>query len=181
MKQHDRGRAGLRVLVALVLCVTTAAVSAQQYPSKPVRVIVPLAPGGGSDITARHFSAKLAEILGQPFIVDNRGGAGGLIGMELTAKAPPDGYTLMMQEGGVASVPATQKTAWDPLSAIIPIMEFGVTPFILTVHPSFPRHRPRSSSRSRARSPARSRTLPRASAASRISLPRSSRTWQRSK
>lgn len=138
MKQHDRGRAGLRVLVALVLCVTTAAVSAQQYPSKPVRVIVPLAPGGGSDITARHFSAKLAEILGQPFIVDNRGGAGGLIGMELTAKAPPDGYTLMMQGGGVASVPATQKTAWDPLSAIIPIMEFGVTPFILTVHPSVP-------------------------------------------
>ena len=85
----------------------------QQYPTKPVRVIVPFAPGGGSDITARQFSQKLSEDLGQQFIVDNRGGAGGLIGMEMTAKAPPDGYTIMMMS---ASFSATSGAATSRLS-----------------------------------------------------------------
>ena len=89
-------------LIAIAAAASLASVFAamdasygQQYPIKPVRVIVPFAPGGGSDITARQFSQKLSEALGQQFVVDNRGGAAGLIGMELTAKAPPDGYTLM--------------------------------------------------------------------------------------
>ena len=68
--------------------------SPETYPSKAVRVIVPFAPGGGSDITARRVSQKLSEQLGQQFVVDNRGGAGGIIGMELTAKSVPDGYTI---------------------------------------------------------------------------------------
>ena len=83
----------------------------QQYPVKPVRVIVPFAPGGGSDITARQFSQKLSEALGQQFLVDNRGGAAGLIGMELTAKAPPDGYTLMMMSASFSASSALNKVS----------------------------------------------------------------------
>ncbi len=111
---------------------------AQTYPTKTVRVIVPFAPGGGSDITARQFSAKLAEALGQQFVVDNRGGAAGLIGMELTAKAAPDGYTIMMMSASFPATSALHKPAWDPVNAIIPVAEFGFTPFALTVHPSLP-------------------------------------------
>lgn len=111
---------------------------AQQYPTKPVRVIVPFAPGGGSDITARQFSAKLTEYLGQQFAVDNRGGAGGLIGMELTAKAPADGYTIMMMSGSFSATSAVQRPAFDPINNIIAVAEFGYTPFVLTVHPSLP-------------------------------------------
>ena len=111
---------------------------AQQYPAKVVRVIVPFAPGGGSDITARQFSHKLTEFLGQQFIVDNRGGAGGLIGMELTARAPADGYTIMMMSASFAATSAVQKPAFDPINSIVPVAEFGYTPFVVTIHPSLP-------------------------------------------
>ena len=116
---------------------------AQQYPVKPVRVIVPFAPGGGSDITARQFSQKLTEFLGQQFVVDNRGGAAGLIGMELTAKAPPDGYAIMMMSGSFATSSALNKPAFDPINTIVPVAEFGYTPFVLTVHPSLPAKTPK--------------------------------------
>ena len=112
--------------------------SGQQYPTKPVRVIVPFAPGGGSDITARQFSAKLSEYLGQQFVVDNRGGAGGLIGMEATARAPADGYVIMMMSASFSATSAVQQPAFDPINAIVPVAEFGFTPFVLTVHPSLP-------------------------------------------
>jgi tripartite-type tricarboxylate transporter receptor subunit TctC len=121
---------------AMALCCSLA--MAQQYPIKPVRVIVPFAPGGGSDITARQFSAKLTEYLGQQFAVDNRGGAGGLIGMELTAKAPADGYTIMMMSGSFSATSAVQRPAFDPINNIIAVAEFGYTPFVLAVHPSLP-------------------------------------------
>src|SRR5690606_41166435 len=98
---------------------------AQQYPSKVVRVIVPFAPGGGSDISARRFSAKLSDVLGQQFVVDNRGGAAGLIGMELTAKSPPDGYTVMIMSGSFAATSATRQTKFDPIKTIVPGVEFG--------------------------------------------------------
>src|SRR5688500_12837944 len=96
MKSETRRLTRLGIAVGCALLGIAAPAQSQQYPSKVVRVIVPFAPGGGSDITARSFSNKLSEYLGQQFVVDNRGGAGGLIGMELTAKAPPDGYTIMM-------------------------------------------------------------------------------------
>ena len=124
-------------LPVAMICAGAPAV-AQNYPAKAVRVIVPFAPGGGSDITARQFSAKLSEALGQQFVADNRGGAGGLIGMELTAKAAPDGYTIMMMSGSFSATAALHKPAWDPINAIIPVAEFGFTPFALTVHPSLP-------------------------------------------
>ena len=116
---------------------------AQQYPVKPVRVIVPFAPGGGTDISARHFSQKLSEALGQQFVVDNRGGAGGLIGLELTAKAPPDGYTILMSSSSFSATSALNKPAFDPINTIVPVAEFGTTPFVLTVHPSIPAKTPK--------------------------------------
>jgi tripartite-type tricarboxylate transporter receptor subunit TctC len=127
---------------SLLLCVGmmtgAPATLAQQYPSKPVRVIVPFAPGGGSDITARVFSNKLSEFLGQQFVVDNRGGAGGLIGMELTARSPADGYVIMMMSASFAATSAVQQPAFDPINSIVAVAEFGYTPFVLTLHPSLP-------------------------------------------
>jgi len=110
--------------------------AAQNYPNRPVRVVVPFAPGGGSDITARVFSQKLSEAFNQQFVVDNRGGAGGLIGMEIVAKAPPDGYTLMMMSASFSATSALHRPSWDPIKNIIPVAEFGTTPFVLVVHPS---------------------------------------------
>jgi len=131
----------LKQFAAASLCAALAAAGAahgQQYPVKPVRVIVPFAPGGGSDITARVFSNKLSEYLGQQFVVDNRGGAAGLIGMELTARAPADGYVIMMMSASFSATSAVQRPAFDPINSIVAVAEFGYTPFVLTIHPSLP-------------------------------------------
>jgi len=111
---------------------------AQIYPTKPVRLIVPFAAGGGSDFVARQVGAKLTEHLGQQFLVDNRGGAGGLIGIEMTAKAPPDGYTLMVMSASFSATAATNRPAFDPINTIGPIGEIGSSPFIVLMHPSVP-------------------------------------------
>src|SRR4051794_11541265 len=134
MKSQFAGKAITLSLLTLAACHAQA----QQYPTKPVRVVVPFAPGGGSDITARQFSNKLSEYLGQQFVVDNRGGAGGLIGMEQTAKAPADGYTIMMMSGSFSATSAVQRPAFDPINSIVAVGEFGYTPFVLAVHPSLP-------------------------------------------
>ena len=131
---HDVLRGSLFVLSGLI----AADAPAQSWPAKPVRVIVPFAPGGGADLTARPISQKLTESLGQQFIVDNRGGAGGAIGMELTAKAPPDGYTLMSVSGSFSATAATRKLPYDPLDALVPVVEIGYAPNVLVVHPSLP-------------------------------------------
>jgi len=131
----------LNKIAAASLCAGLAVAGAahgQQYPVKPVRVIVPFAPGGGSDITARVFSNKLSEYLGQQFVVDNRGGAAGLIGMELTARAPADGYVIMMMSASFSATSAVQRPAFDPINSIVAVAEFGYTPFVLTIHPSLP-------------------------------------------
>jgi len=125
-------------LAALTLASHTVPLQAQTYPAKIVRVIVPFAPGGGSDITARQVSAKLTEQFKQQFVVDNRGGAAGLIGMEMVSKAPPDGYTIMMMSGSFSASAATNRPAFDPVNSIPGVAEFGITPFVLTVHPSLP-------------------------------------------
>jgi tripartite-type tricarboxylate transporter receptor subunit TctC len=122
------------VYTALLIAVA----SAQTWPAKPVRVIVPFAPGGGADLTARPVSQKLSESLGQQFVVDNRGGAGGAIGMELTAKAQPDGYTIMSISGSYSATAATRKLPFDPFDAIVPVVEIGYAPNVLVVHPSLP-------------------------------------------
>ena len=127
----------LKIAVTISLLVVGSA-SAQNWPAKYVRVIVPFAPGGGADLTARPVSQKLSEALGQQFVVDNRGGAGGAIGMELTAKAPPDGYTVMSMSGSFSATAATHKLPYDPFDALIPVVEIGFAPNVLVVHPALP-------------------------------------------
>lgn len=125
-------------IAAATLATFPALSQAQSYPAKPVRVIVPFAPGGGSDLTARQVSAKMTAIFKQQFVVENRGGAGGLIGMEMTAKSTPDGYTIMFMSGSFSATSATHQPAFDPINNIVPVAELGFTPFVLSVHPSLP-------------------------------------------
>jgi tripartite-type tricarboxylate transporter receptor subunit TctC len=127
-----------RTLAAAAALLVSMCAWGQEYPAKVVRVIVPFAPGGGSDITARQVAHKFTEQFRQQFVVDNRGGASGLIGMELTVKAPPDGYTIMVMSGSFSATPATHKPAFDPINNIIPVAEVGYTPFVLSVHPTLP-------------------------------------------
>jgi tripartite-type tricarboxylate transporter receptor subunit TctC len=103
-----------------------------------VRVIVPFAPGGGSDILARVLVPRLTEYLGQPFVVDNRGGAGGLIGAEIAARAAPDGYTIITISGSFATNAVVYKTAYDPATGVAPIVEIGFSPFLVAINPSVP-------------------------------------------
>ena len=125
-------------LVSCVFCLGNVCASAQTYPARPVRVIVPFAPGGGADILARQINPKLAEYLGQPFVIDNRGGAGGLVGTEIAQKAPPDGHTLITISGSYAANAALYKSSREPATAVATIIEIGFSPFLIAVHPSVP-------------------------------------------
>jgi tripartite-type tricarboxylate transporter receptor subunit TctC len=128
----------------LLLCIASCAIALtahaqpQPYPSKPVKVVVPFAPGGGSDIAARALTAKLQESLGQPFIIENRGGAGGMVGMEIAAKSPNDGYTILIMSDSFPVIAATHKPAWDPVNSLVAVSQVSVAPFGLIVHPSVP-------------------------------------------
>ncbi len=116
------------------------AAHAQTYPAKPVRVIVPFAPGGATDIVARLLAQKLTETWGQQVVADNRAGAGGNIGAELAAKAPPDGYTLFMTSGSIvtANQHMYKKLAWNPEKDLVAITNVASGPQIVAVNPSFP-------------------------------------------
>lgn len=118
--------------------IRVAAQKVPAYPDRPVRVIVPFAPGGGSDFVAREVSAKLSGQLAQQFVVDNRGGAGGMIGIELTAKAPPDGYIIMIMSASFSATAATNRPGFDPINTIVGVAEIGFSPFVLMMHPSLP-------------------------------------------
>lgn len=113
-----------------------ASAQSMKWPERPVRVIVPFAPGGASDVVARIISTKLSEMFGQNFIVDNRAGAGGSIGAELVVRANPDGYTIMSGASSYASNAAFYKLSWDPIKGITPVTLISRGPFVLTVHPS---------------------------------------------
>ena len=113
--------------------------TAQSYPTKPVRIIVGFTPGGGVDINARLLAPKLAEYLGQQFIVDNRPGAGTNIANELVAKSPPDGYTILINTAAVAiNMSLYKKVNFDTLRDFAPISVFSQSPNILVIHPSVP-------------------------------------------
>jgi tripartite-type tricarboxylate transporter receptor subunit TctC len=125
----------------LVACVLASAVChAQTYPTKPVRLIIPFAPGGGNDILGRLIGGKLAELIGQQVVIDNRAGAGGTIGAELAAKAVPDGYTLVIGHIGTLAVNPTlyPKLAYDPLRDFQPISLFAKVANMMVIHPSLP-------------------------------------------
>jgi tripartite-type tricarboxylate transporter receptor subunit TctC len=127
--------------VAAVLLPPVAAV-AQTYPSKSIRIIVPYAPGGNIDITARTIAPGMSEALGQQVVIDNRGGAGGTLGTELGAKAAPDGYTLTLGSTGTLSTspPLYPRLGYDPIKDFATTSLVSNVPLVLEIHPSIPAH-----------------------------------------
>ena len=125
------------VAMVLLTSLWTTPVVAQNYPSKPIRLIVPYAPGGGNDTLSRAIGQKLTQSLGQPLVVDNRPGSGGVIGADIVAKAAPDGYTLLMASSELAvSVSLIATLPYDPLRDFAPVARVGETSYLLVVHPS---------------------------------------------
>ena len=123
-------------MVAMASFASTA-VSAQQYPIRPIRLVVPFAPGGGTDIIARLVAQDLGQAWGQPVVVDNRGGGGGIIGTEIAAKAAPDGYTMMLCSLGLSYAPALySKLPYDTEKDLLPVSQVATQPFVYVVIPS---------------------------------------------
>jgi tripartite-type tricarboxylate transporter receptor subunit TctC len=140
MKMRPRIRAAAASVVAVLLA-APALVTAQGYPSKPLRIIIPFPPGAATDITGRYVAQKLGDALGQQAIADNRPGANGTIGLELAAKAAPDGHTLVIgQTGNLAISPSLTKVSYDPARDFAPISLLIASPHALAVHPSLPAH-----------------------------------------
>jgi tripartite-type tricarboxylate transporter receptor subunit TctC len=123
------------VVLASIVGVSTFA---QQYPVRPIRLISPFAPGGGTDILSRVIAVPLSESLGQTVVVDNRPGAGGAIGAEITARAEPDGYTFVTVSSSYTATVVYHKAPYDPVYGIQPIILLGTTGLITVVHPSVP-------------------------------------------
>ncbi len=136
MQVRKQWLAGALLPLFLVLAGTAAA----QYPNKPLHIVVPSAPGDGSDLTARLISDKLSAALGQPVIVDNKLGAGGVVGTEFAARQPADGYTLIMANAGSHAINAAlySKLSYDPAKDFAAIALVGVSPNMMSVNPSLP-------------------------------------------
>jgi tripartite-type tricarboxylate transporter receptor subunit TctC len=126
-------------VLAAALLTVPGLVAAQAYPSRPLRIIIPFPPGGATDISGRYIAQKLGEAFGQQALPDNRPGANGTIGLELAAKAPPDGHTLVVgQTGNLAISPGITKVNYDPARDFAPISLVISSPHALAVHPSLP-------------------------------------------
>src|SRR5882672_4476616 len=130
----------LRCLVPFALCLGMAAAIAQQFPSKPVRLLVAFPPGGGPDLVARLLAAKLTETLGRQFIVENRVGANGNLAGDLTVKATPDGHTLLVGQDSLLTINPHlyDKMPFDPLRDLVPVASLVSNGFVLAVNPSLP-------------------------------------------
>jgi tripartite-type tricarboxylate transporter receptor subunit TctC len=128
----------MRLLLGSLLAAFAFAAHAQAYPAKPVRIVVPFAPGGGSDFIARFMAQRLAAATGQQFIVDNKPGAGGMLGIEQGAKAPPDGYTLTLIASSYTVNPSVYKFSFDPVADITPIIQLSQGPLLIVVPPKLP-------------------------------------------
>ncbi|MGH6630034.1 MAG: tripartite tricarboxylate transporter substrate-binding protein, partial [Burkholderiales bacterium] len=122
---------------AALLAAISLPAQGQDYPTKPIRMIIPFAAGGATDVVIRIVANKLPDLLGQQVVIDNRTGAGGLIGTDIVAKSAADGYTVLATGTPHVIVPNLYKTVpFDPLKDFAPIMQFATQPYGLTVHPS---------------------------------------------
>lgn len=128
----------LLLAAAVAAAVASPCALAQKYPAKPIRMISPFSPGGGTDQLARLIGTKASEAFGQPVITDNRPGAGGSIGAETTVRAQPDGYTFIIVSATYAASAAYNPPPYDPINDIQGIAVIGTTGLLLTVHPSVP-------------------------------------------
>ena len=129
------------LLTALAVPAAAVSEAADVYPSKPIRFIIPWVPGGSNDFVGRIIATKLSERLGKGVVVDNRGGAAGLIGTEIAARAVPDGYTVMIAAAHhTLFAPLHEKLPFDPIKSFTPIARVGSGPNVLVVHPSLPAH-----------------------------------------
>jgi len=128
----------MKKLFAFALALLVFPALAQTYPTKPVRIIVPFAPGGGSDFIARFMAQRLTESFGSQVIVENKPGAGGVLGIELGVKAPADGYTLTLIASSYTVNPSVYKLNFDPVTDITPIIQLSQGPLLVVVNPSLP-------------------------------------------
>jgi len=130
---------GALLVSSTCLCATTAAhAQAATYPSKSIRLVIALAPGGGVDTTGRFIAQRLNQIWGQAVVADNRPGAGGAIAAETVARAAPDGYTLLMTSSGFTITPSIMKLSYDPQKDLLPVTLAVISPGVMVVHPSIP-------------------------------------------
>lgn len=127
-----------RTALALVAALATATAWGQAFPTRPVKLVSPFPPGGGSDVVARILAPKLLEATGQQFVVENRTGAAGNVGADYVAKSPPDGYTLLVANNTVVTNPAVAKAPFDVVKDFTPVALIGSTAVALAVHPAFP-------------------------------------------
>ena len=125
-------------VAALAACVAGTAGAADVYPAKPVKLVIPFPPGGSNDVVGRVIAQQLGERLGQQVVVDNRGGAGGVIGTEMVAKASPDGHTLLFISSAFAANSSLYKLPYDPVKAFVPVAMIAAGPNVLAVAPNLP-------------------------------------------
>jgi tripartite-type tricarboxylate transporter receptor subunit TctC len=135
---RGRANAALSGVMLVAAAAFLPVFAAEAYPTKPIRLIVPFPPGGGSDLFGRMIASGLADQLGQQVVVDNRGGAGGIVGTELASKAPPDGHTVVLIAGSFTIYPSLVKLRFDPVKSFTPIARLATGPNALVVHPSVP-------------------------------------------
>ena len=129
----------MRTIAAILFALAAGSAFSQPYPNRPVRVVVPWPPGQATDIAARVVAERLQQSLGQPFVIDNRPGAGGSIGTDVVVKSPADGYTLLAASSGPISImPNLQKIPYEPLKDLAPVSLIALAPFALVVNPNFP-------------------------------------------
>jgi len=128
----------VRVASLALAALCTSGAFAQQYPEKPVHIIVPFAPGGGSDFIGRFMAQRLTEATGKQFLVENKPGAGGVLGIEQGIKAAPDGYTLTLIASSYTVNPSVYKIHFDPVADITPIIQMSQGPLVVVVRPSLP-------------------------------------------
>jgi len=134
----NRRTAGRALLAAGALAAVGRAARAQAWPSRPIRLVVPFATGGGSDFIGRFMAQRLGQALGQPVVVENRPGAGSTLGIELVVKSPPDGYTFGLIASSYTVTPSLYRLRFDPVTDITPVIQFSQGPMLVVVPKSLP-------------------------------------------